>query len=107
MLVSFDAGNWPRRPNLRQADRYRPESSVACTGVYFSLHPRFAATGLISLATALDGMRVVRIDEDGLFTEMAAFQPAVGDVWHSYWLDVEIIYVPNRTGEIYILRYEP
>jgi len=53
----------------------------------------------------LEGIRLVSIGRTGAVEEVDSFTPPISDVWFTFWLDKEIFYALNRTGEVYILRY--
>lgn len=111
-LISFDTRGWPRDRAFEIADTFkyrgRRESESeerTCRSFYFSLHPSFRNGGLILLPNGLEGMRIVKMDRAGQMTQLESFIPPVSDVWLAFWMDEEIFYALNTTGEVYVLRY--
>ena len=111
-LISFDTKGWPRDQRFEVAGtfKYRGRRETdseerSCQSYYFSLHPNFASGGLILLPNGLEGVRIVEMDRAGKMEQADAFIPPVSDVWHAFWIDEEIFYALNRTGEVYVLRY--
>ncbi len=103
-LVSFDTKGWPRKDRFAFAGSYTVPPGQ-CTGYYFSLNPSFEENGLISLPAGDEGIRMLHVDAEGRFEEADFYKPIVSDVWLSFWVDEEIIYLLNHTGEVYVLRY--
>ena len=111
-LMSFDTKGWPRTQVFEIAGTFKyrgtresESEERTCQSYYFSLHPDFADGGLILLPNGLEGLRIVKMDRRGQMTQDASFIPPVSDVWLAFWIDDEIFYGLNRTGEVYILRY--
>ncbi len=107
-LITFDTKGWPqdRRFELAGTFKYRGRTDdEACAAYYFSLHPEFADGGLVLLPNGLEGTRIVNVDRNGTMEEVDSFIPPISDVWLAFWVDEEIFYALNTTGEVYILRY--
>ena len=98
-VVAFDM----KKRGMPQVSRFTTDNRD-CVGFYFSFHPDFERTGLIVLPQRIFGVRVVRF-QPGNMSEMAAFAPAITDMWLSFWVDRDFVYALSITGEIYILRY--
>lgn len=47
----------------------------------------------------------MKMDRAGQMTQLESFIPPVSDVWLAFWMDEEIFYALNTTGEVYVLRY--
>ena len=109
-LVTFDTKGWPRDDEFEVAGRFRYAGRTedeSCLAYYFSLHPEFADGGLVLLPNGLDGTRLIEVARDGKMKQIGSFVLPWSDVWMTFWIDEEIFYALNTTGEIYILRYEP
>lgn len=111
-LISFDTRGWPRDRSFEIADTFkyrgRRESESqerTCRSYYFSLHTAFANGGLILLPNGLEGVRIVEMNRVGEMKQVDSFIPPISDVWLAFWIDEEIFYALNRTGEVYVLRY--
>lgn len=111
-LVTFDTTGWPRDRRFEVADTFKyrartdsDEDEESCRSYYFSMHPDFADGGLILLPNGLEGTRIVEVSPRGSMEETDSFIPPVSDVWLAFWIDEEIFYALNTTGEVYILRY--
>ncbi|MDQ3913885.1 MAG: hypothetical protein M3323_00935 [Actinomycetota bacterium] len=108
-LVMLDTQGWPEDRRFEVAGRYRYRGRTdddTCLAYYFSLHPRFEDGGLILLPSGLEGTRIVEVAADGKMRELDSFVLPTSDVWLAFWIDDEIFYALNATGEVYILRYE-
>ena len=112
-LLAFDTKGWPAKKRFPLVGRYQiaraeRRGDEDCSGYYFSPRPGFGPEGgIVLLPHSLEGVRMVSVRDDGSVKEVAAFIPPVSDVWLSFWIDDEIFYALNRTGEVYILRYVP
>ena len=108
-LVTFDTRGWPRDDRFEEAGRFRypGRTGESCLAYYFSPHPDFADGGPVLLPNGLDGTRVIDVAPDGTMKESASFVLPNSDVWLAFWIDDEIFYALNSTGEAYVLRYEP
>lgn len=109
-LLTFDTKGWPRDRRFEVAGRFRYTTRTdheTCLAYYFSLHPEFEDGGLALLPNGLEGTRVLEVARDGRMTEVGSFVVPTSDVWLAFWVDEEIFYALNETGEVYILRYEP
>ncbi len=109
-LVTFDTKGWPRERRFEIAGRFRYTTRTedeTCLAYYFSLHPEFEDGGLALLPNGLEGTRVIEVAPGGTMTEVGSFVLPTSDVWLAFWVDEEIFYALNATGEVYILRYEP
>ena len=109
-LVTFDSQGWPKDRHFELAGSFRyqgrtEQSDNSCAAYYFSLHPDFDDGGLILLPNGLEGTRIVEVSGRGAIEEVDSFVPPLSDVWLSFWIDEEIFYALNTTGEVYILRY--
>ncbi len=109
-LVTFDSKGWPVDRRFEVADTYRyrgraEQSENSCAAYYFDVHPEFPGSRLIVLPNGLEGTRIVRIKTNGNIDEVDSFVPPVSNVWLAFWVNDEIFYALNATGEVYILRY--
>ncbi|HEV2754974.1 MAG TPA: hypothetical protein VG318_04275 [Actinomycetota bacterium] len=107
-LVTFDTAGWPEDGRFEVAGRYRYRGRTDdenCLAYYFSLHPRFDDGGLILLPNGLEGTRLVEVAPDGTMKGLDSFVLPTSDVWLAFWVDEQIFYALNTTGEVYILRY--
>jgi hypothetical protein len=110
-LVTFDTRGWPDDDSFELVDSYRYRGRTdsdddSCQAYYFSLHPDFDDGGLALLPNGLEGTRIIEIDEGGEIEEVDSFVLPSSNVWLAFWMDEEIVYALNQTGEIYVLRYE-
>lgn len=109
-LLTFDTKGWPRDRRFEVAGRFRYKTRTddeTCLAYYFSLHPEFEDGGLALLPNGLEGTRLLEVERDGRMTEVGSFVLPTSDVWLAFWVDEEIFYALNETGEVYVLRYEP
>lgn len=108
-LVAFDTKGWPGDARFEEAGRFRypGKTGDSCLAYYFSAHPDFADGGPVLLPNGLEGTRVIDVAPDGTMSESASFVLPTSDVWLAFWIDEEIFYALNSTGEVYVLRYEP
>lgn len=110
-LVTFDTKGWPGDDSFELLDTYRYRGRTdsdedACQAYYFSLHPSFDDGGLALLPNAIEGTRIIEIDERGQIEQLDEFVLPTSNVWLAFWLDEEIFYALNQTGDVYVLRYE-
>lgn len=108
-LLTFDTKGWPEKKTFRVAGKYRYNSRTddeTCLAYYFSLHPEFDDGGLVLLPNGLEGTRIIEVADDGKMEEVDSFVLPTSDVWLAFWMDSEIFYALNATGEVYVLRYE-
>jgi hypothetical protein len=111
-LTTFDTSRWPNKKRLPQLDTYKygdqgGSEGEGCSSYYFSLRPGFRNKGTVLLPSGTAGTRLLSVDRNGKMKEIDSFTPPVSDVWLTFWIDREIFYALNGTGEIYILRYRP
>ena len=112
-LLAFDTKGWPEKTHFPLVGKFRVAREERrgdddCNGFYFSVRPGFGPEGgTVLLPHSLEGVRLVSVRDDGSMKELTSFIPPVSDVWLSFWIDDEIFYALNRTGEVYVLRYVP
>ncbi|HEX2296412.1 MAG TPA: hypothetical protein VHN37_14030 [Actinomycetota bacterium] len=108
-LVTFDTKGWPRDRTFEVAGRYRYPGRTedeSCLAYYFSPHPDFEDGGVVLLPNGMEGTRLVEVARNGKIREVGSFVLPTSDVWLAFWVDAEIFYALNATGEVYILRYD-
>lgn len=109
-LVTFDTKGWPADRRFEVAGKFRYSSRTeeeSCLAYYFSLHPDFEDGGLVLLPNGLEGTRVLEVAGDGTMREVGSFVLPTSDVWLAFWIDAEIFYALNASGEVYVLKYQP
>ncbi len=109
-LLTFDTNGWPHDRRFEVAGRFRYAGRTqdeSCLAYYFDLHPEFDDGGLILLPNGIEGTRLLDVAPDGTMTEVGSFVLPTSDVWLAFWIDDEVFYALNATGEVYILRYTP
>lgn len=109
-LVTFDTEGWPADRRFEVAGRFRYSSRTeeeSCLAYYFSLHPDFEDGGFVLLPNGLEGTRVLEVARDGTMREVGSFVLPTSDVWMAFWIDAEVFYALNASGEVYMLRFEP
>lgn len=109
-LLTFDTKGWPQDRRFEIAGQFRYTTRTddeTCLAYYFSLHPDFDDGGLALLPNGIEGTRVIEVGPDGSMEEVGSFVLPTSDTWLAFWIDDEIFYSLNATGEVYVLRYEP
>ena len=108
-LLTWDTKGWPKDRRFEVAGKYRyagRTNDENCLAYYFSVHPDFDDGGLVLLPNGLEGTRIIEVAKNGQMEEVDSFVLPTSDVWLAFWIDEEIFYALNSTGEVYILRYE-
>lgn len=122
-LLTYDTTGWRDSGTFRPVDEYRFSESFAarprtytdgrsahhvfgCSAYSFGVPEHFAETGLVAVAWFEDGMRLLRVADDGTLTEVGGFLPLGGSSTKPVWRNDEVVYLVDTYRGVDILRVD-
>ena len=111
---TYDASDWRNTGTFNLLDEFRLSTGLVADGRmvdssycvhWFTPNPTYRNGGLVAISWYEQGTRFLKVDRNGIISELGWFLPLGTTASAAYWITDRIVYIADYTRGLDVVRY--